>query len=580
MPEQIVIITHFAFLLGLGVLAANLFKKLRVPDTFFLLLVGLLLGPTIWTNPKVLEYVSITPVDVASMGVMPDFLRILALIMVIFTGSFHLNFTVFKRFSGVATNLAITGVIFSTILFGVAATLIFGLDLVPALLLGSVLSGTSSAVVFALKDTLQKREEVLTILKVESIFNSPLCLLIPVLFLDLIQRAPGAVIEPFKYLTQFWQLIAAGVGTGLILGLIISKLLRKMLKDYSPLLSFALALVTYAAAENVGGSGMLAVGICGLVIGNRVFPFKEDMARFEDALSEMLRIAVFTLLGAQVLLIFEPRILLLEFIFFLLILVSRQVFVMPLLGELRPTLDARSKVLVNYVAPRGIPAAAMAPLVATVIGNELIINIVFVVILLSVLSSTSIAITAGKEENPLLAKFKQTFLRPAILRIFEVIKSGLLDNYFLAKPTISMIIEWSLLIVVGIIGTLFSLQTFPYSPIANILGGILIVTGFLIHRSSHAVHKQAHQRSEKIETIVTTGIYTKIRHPGYLGLMLMYFGFALVWGIVWILVPVVIFVMRIIVTALKEEQAMREKFEDEYEAYMRQVQWRFIPRVF
>ncbi|MBN1763275.1 MAG: cation:proton antiporter [Methanomicrobia archaeon] len=580
MPEQIVIITHFAFLLGLGVLVANLFKKLRVPDTFFLLLVGLLLGPTIWTNPKVLEYVSITPVDVASMGVVPDFLRILALIMVIFTGSFHLNFTVFKRFSGVATNLAITGVIFSTLLFGVAATLIFGLDIVPALLLGSVLSGTSSAVVFALKDTLQKREEVLTILKVESVFNSPLCLLIPVLFLDLIQRAPGAAIEPFKYLTQFWQLIAAGVGTGLILGLIISKLLYKMLKDYSPLLSFALALVTYAAAENVGGSGMLAVGICGLVIGNRVFPFKEEMARFEDALSEMLRIAVFTLLGAQVLLILEPRILLLEFIFFLLILVSRQAFVMPLLGELRPTLDARSKVLVNYVAPRGIPAAAMAPLVATVIGNELIINIVFVVILLSVLFSTAIAVTASKEENPLLAKFKQTFPIQAILRIFKVIKSGLLENYILAKPTISMVIEWPLLIVVGIIGTLYSLQTIPYSPVSTIVGGILIVTGFLIHRSSHAVHKQAHQQLEQIETIVTTGIYERIRHPGYLGLILMYFGFALAWGIVWILVPVVIFVMRIIVTALKEEQAMREKFGDEYEAYMRQVQWRFIPRVF
>jgi cell volume regulation protein A len=398
MSDQVLIFTYFAFLLGIGVFVANLLKKARFPDVFFLLLVGFVLGPTIWSNPKVLAYINVAPIDVSAMGVVPDFLRTLALILVVFTGSFNLNFQVFKRFSGISTNLAIIGVIFNTIIFGIVANIIFNLELVPALLLGSVISGTSSEIVFALKDTLKKRENVLTILEVESIFNTPLCLLLPIIFLDLFSLAPGAVIEPYKYLTLFWRLLAAGIGTGLLLGIVMSKLVGKMIKGYSPLFIFSLALVTYAVAENVGGSGMLAVAICGLVIGNLVFPFKEEVARFEDALSEMFRISVFTLLGAQVLLLLEPKLLLVEIVFALIVLASRPMFVMPLLGKLRSTLDDRSQVIISVVAPRGIAAAAMAPLVASVIGNDLIINIVFMVILLSVLLSTTITAIAGRKE--------------------------------------------------------------------------------------------------------------------------------------------------------------------------------------
>ena len=398
MSDHVLIFTYFAFLLGIGVLVANVLKKARFPDIFFLLLVGFVLGPTIWTHPHILAYINVAPIDVSVMGVVPDFLRTLALIMVVFTGSFNLNFQVFKRFSGISTNLALIGVIFNTILFGLVAKIIFNLDLVPAFLVGSVLSGTSSEVVFALKDTLKKREEVLTILKVESIFNTPLCLLLPIIFLDLFNLAPGAVIEPYKYLTQFWQLVAAGIGTGLLLGIVMSKLIGKMIKELSPLLIFSLALVTYAVAENVGGSGMLAVAICGLVIGNRIFPFKEEVVQFGDALSEMLRISVFTLLGAQVLLLLEPKLLFFEIIFALIILASRPIFVLPLLGGLRSTLDDRSQVIVSSVAPRGIAAAAMAPLVASVTGNDLITNIVFIVILLSVFFSATITAIAGKKE--------------------------------------------------------------------------------------------------------------------------------------------------------------------------------------
>lgn len=388
--------TYFAFLLGFGVIIANLLKKARIPDTFFLLLLGLVLGPTVFMNPLVTQHLNIVLVDVNAMGSVPDFLRILALILVVFTGTFNLKWKVFKRFSDLSVNLAFVGVIFSTAFLGLVAHLMFGLNPVYALLLGAVVSGTGTGVLYAFEHSLSKSRRALTIIKVESIFNSPLTVLLPFIFLGLVALEPGALFEPMKYLAQFWQMIAAGVGTGIIIGFAVSKIMKGMLKEYSSLILFSIALITYALAENVGGSGMLAVAICGLIAGNLVLSKKEkeEVQRFEDQLSEMLRISVFTLLGAQVMLPLDPNQLLLAFGFFLVVFFSRPVFLIPTLGKQRKKFDKQDLTIMSFVAPRGLAAAAMAGIVAGFLPEVggLIMNIIFMVILFSVLFSTIVAL--------------------------------------------------------------------------------------------------------------------------------------------------------------------------------------------
>jgi cell volume regulation protein A len=409
--------TYFAFLLGFGVIIANLLKKAKIPDTFFLLLLGLVLSPTVFMNPVVMQYVNVVLVDVSAMGAVPDFLRVLALILVVFTGTFNLSWKVFKRFSDVSVNLAFVGVIFSTAFLGLVAHLMFGLNPVYALLLGAVVGGTGTGVLYAFERALHRSKRALAIIKVESIFNSPLTVLLPLIFLGLVVLEPGALFEPLKYLAQFWQMIAAGVGTGIVIGFAVSKIMKGMLKEYSSLILFSIALITYALAENVGGSGMLAVAICGLIAGNLVMSNKEkeEVKRFEDQLSEMLRISVFTLLGAQVMLPLDPGQLLLAFAFFLVVFFSRPIFLIPTLGKQRKKFDRKDLVLMSFVAPRGLAAAAMAPIVATVltgigapeVGNQMV-NIIFLVILFSVLFSTIVALVMstryvqdmGREEKP------------------------------------------------------------------------------------------------------------------------------------------------------------------------------------
>ncbi len=402
MVDLTLAVAYFGFLLGLGILLVNLLKKRKIPDAFFLLLLGLVLGPTLYKNPYVMSYVSVVLIDASKeiMGAIPDFLRLLALIFVVFTGTFNLGFRVFKRFSNVSVNLAMVGVVFNTIVLGFIAHFLFGLELVYSFLMAAVISGTGTGVVFAFEDVLKGSRKAMNILKVESIFNSPLSVLLPMIFLGLVALEPGALFEPMKYVSQFWLMIAAGVGTGIILGLAVSKLLKSMLKEYTALLLFAIAVITYALAEVIGGSGMLAVAICGLIAGDLTIPGRKEVQRFDDHLSELLRISVFTLLGAQVALLMSPYELLTAFVFFLIVFFIRPVFLIPMLGKKRRReMDRRDMILLSFVTPRGLSAAAMAPIVATALiaagQPELIatqiINIIFIVILLSILFSSVVA---------------------------------------------------------------------------------------------------------------------------------------------------------------------------------------------
>lgn len=396
MPNMVLIVSYFSFLLGFGVLVANMMKKVRIPDTVFLLLIGLACGPTIWKNPAVVQYIQLTIVDVDAMSVVPDFLRTLALVLIVFTGAFNLRFSELKKVSDVSIKLAFLVVVLNTIVLGIIAKFIFSLGIVPALLIGAIISGTDVSVVVTFEDVLKKHANILTTLKMESIINSPLSVLIPFLFLDFLRSAPGAVLEPGIYLSKFWLMIVAGVGGGLVIGLAVTKILDRMLKEYTSLLIFSLALLTYGLVEAVGGSGMLAAAVSGCIIGNTAFAHKKAAKEFHSEISDMLRIAIYTLLGAQVFLDLNPMLILAEIIFVLFVFAVRPIFVTFLIGDIEA--DYEGTTLLKWVAPRGISAAAMAPIVAIALGDQRIMNIVFMVIFFSVLFSTITAhlVSTGK----------------------------------------------------------------------------------------------------------------------------------------------------------------------------------------
>jgi len=155
-----------------------------------------------------------------------------------------------------------------------------------------------------------------------------------------------------------------------------------------------------------------------------------------------------------------------------------------------------------------------------------------------------------------------------------------LDRYLLMRPSIRGFFELIVLVGSGVLGYFFSVLRYPFSIPVLASGAALFTVGMVIHWMSHREHHQAHSTAEEVEKLATAGIYSKIRHPGYLGLILFYIGMALWFSS---LLPVIVaaaFSALYVLTALREEEVMLSRFGEEYREYMRRVPWRFIPKVF
>jgi hypothetical protein len=52
-------------------------------------------------------------------------------------------------------------------------------------------------------------------------------------------------------------------------------------------------------------------------------------------------------------------------------------------------------------------------------------------------------------------------------------KRTYLDKYLLAKARVSLLIEWPIIVVIGILGDIFSWAKIPFSPYTTILDGVI-----------------------------------------------------------------------------------------------------------
>ena len=73
-------------------------------------------------------------------------------------------------------------------------------------------------------------------------------------------------------------------------------------------------------------------------------------------------------------------------------------------------------------------------------------------------------------------------------------KQTLLDKILLIKPTHRVMIEWPILIIIAVLGVVFSWSKIPFFPYSNIIGGIVFISGMAFHKHCHKVHLQAHEQ--------------------------------------------------------------------------------------
>ncbi|HWP86202.1 MAG TPA: potassium/proton antiporter [Terriglobia bacterium] len=372
--EQVLIAV--AVLLLVAVLASKASDRLGIPSVLLFLLVGMLAGS---------EGPGGIPFDDARLA---QSVGIIALVFILFAGGLDTRWEEVSRVFWKGLSLATLGVALTALLVGAFAAYLLGISWLEGLLLGSIVSSTDAAAVFAILRSrgasLKGRTKPL--LELESGSNDPMAVFLTLAVIRLLTRPEEPVLD---LASMFILQMALGGILGYALGKAAIALLNHLKLETEglyPVLTLAWALLTYGATTVVGGNGFLAVYLAGIVMGNGDFIHKRSLLRFQDALAWLMQIAMFLTLG---LLVFPSRLVpvigvgLLISLF--LMFVARPASVFLSLAFAR--MGLRHKLMISWVGLRGAVPIILAtfPLVAGVPHADLLFNIVFFIVLTSVL---------------------------------------------------------------------------------------------------------------------------------------------------------------------------------------------------
>jgi len=253
----------------------------------------------------------------------------------------------------------------------------------------------------------QGNHKIVELLRIESIVNTPLTVLLPFIILDLMQSLTAQEVIFSKLLDNLKPFITqfvVGIGAGVLIGLIVAKAMKKAYSEtISPLALITAALLTYILAENLGGNGVLAVTVMGLMFGNFYVKQKEQLYSFSSVFENSLMILVFILVGIGISVPFSSYIFWIKaFILFIFYLCIRYAAVMWAMNKQKLTI--KEKLFMTFNIPKGIAVAVVAFTLATKVteipGLQTILNLVVIFMLFSLIVATFVS------------KFDHWFLTP------------------------------------------------------------------------------------------------------------------------------------------------------------------------
>lgn len=252
------------------------------------------------------------------------------------------------------------------------------------MIVGAVVSSTDAAATFAVlrSSGVRLRESTAATLEVESGLNDPMAVLLTMLAIEVaLGRAVGAGDVAWLLVRQFGVGGLVGVGSGYAARGLLRHLQLPAAGLY-PVLTLAIAFLSFGLATLLDGSGFVAVYATGLVLAAGSLPYGTGVRRVHDALAWLAQIVMFGLLG---LLVFPSRLVPEAGVGLALALflaaVARPLAVAPILAALG--VPRRENAFVSWVGLRGaVPIILGAyPAVAGVAQGEEVFHLVFFVVL-------------------------------------------------------------------------------------------------------------------------------------------------------------------------------------------------------
>ena len=383
-------------LMALGLAAAKVADRVRVPGLLLFLGLGMIVGS---------EGIGGVDFDDAELT---RTIGTVGLVLILFEGGLAAGWNEIRPVLGTAVSLAFVGTLVTALVAGGAATLLFDLDFLEGLIVGAAVAATDSAAIFAVLRGSRLRRRLARALEGESGMNDPVALLLVIGFIDWIQMPDYGAVDMVADL-------AVSLSIGLAVGVAVGFGARAAFRSLDlpspglyPVASLATAAVAYGLAEVPHGSGFLSVYMAALVLGTGPVPARGSTIAFHQGVSWTAQIALFVVLG---LLVFPSGLgeIALEGLALSAVLMFLARPLAAMVATAFSPFNLRERVMLGWAGLRGaIPIwLATFPVIAGVEDGELIFNSIFFVVVTSTLIQ-------GATFEPLAQRLGLTTDEPAL----------------------------------------------------------------------------------------------------------------------------------------------------------------------
>ncbi|WP_436664349.1 cation:proton antiporter [Alicyclobacillus acidoterrestris] len=284
--------------LGLGLIVSKLSEKPRIPDVAAYLVLGIVLGPSVFHI-----------VDAPSQSQANQFIVYLGATLILFDGGRAVRFDVLRRVYVSISLLVTTGVLISALIVGVAVHYFLHTPWVWSLLLASIMASTDPATLIPVFRRVPIVERLQQTMETESAFNDATASVLVLMLMTAVQTGGGLSIGSavLKFFHDAFIGLAVGVVFGLLAMLLVSRKAWGILHELGSVVMFVCAIGAYVVASRLDASGFMAAFAAGVMTGNGRslrWPLAgETEGHIEHTggvLTLMLRILIFVMLGTQV----------------------------------------------------------------------------------------------------------------------------------------------------------------------------------------------------------------------------------------------------------------------------------------
>ena len=293
------ILLLIGIILGAGSFSGILAQKFKVPDVVLFLLIGIGLGP---------ELAGV--IDVKANSPFNQLILIFGSCYILFDGGAALRLRVLKKVWITIVTISTAGVLITAVITGFAASYLLGLPIITGLLFGAVVASTDPATLIPIFKQVRIRERVAQTVLSESAFNEAMGAIVTFVVMGCALGTGGQLSlgeATFSFVSNTLIGVLIGGVLGYLSALLIAHEKFSFLLEYASLVTLMSVAGAYVSAETFNASGVLAVFVFGIVLGNKnSFGFRmepQEEEKLEDFIlttSLIMRMFIFILLGSQV----------------------------------------------------------------------------------------------------------------------------------------------------------------------------------------------------------------------------------------------------------------------------------------